>query len=136
MNDAAPAPTVITATAQLARFCERLAAEPFVTIDTEFLRDRTFWPKLCLVQLAGEREAAAVDPLAPGIDLAPLFALMANPAVVKVFHAARQDLEIFWRGPPSRLRRDRSPPAPWARAPSPARHRRASRRVRRAAPHR
>lgn len=87
----------ITTTDDLARFCAALAAEPFVAVDTEFMRDRTFWPKLCLVQLAGADRAAAVDPLAPGIDLAPLSALMNDENVLKVFHAARQDLEIFWR---------------------------------------
>ncbi|MDR3461776.1 MAG: ribonuclease D, partial [Beijerinckiaceae bacterium] len=76
--------------------CQRLAAHPYVTVDTEFLRETTFWPKLCVVQLASEDEAAAVDALAEGIDLAPLFALMADPKIVKVFHAARQDVEIFW----------------------------------------
>jgi len=73
-----------------------LATHPFITVDTEFLRETTFWPKLCVVQLASDEEAVAVDALADGIDLAPLFALMADPRVVKVFHAARQDVEIFW----------------------------------------
>ncbi|WGF89898.1 ribonuclease D [Marinivivus vitaminiproducens] len=89
--------TLITTTTDLAFLCDRLRAEPFVTIDTEFMRDRTFWPKLCLVQIAGAEEAVAIDPLASGIDLAPLLDLMADPAVLKVFHAARQDLEIFVR---------------------------------------
>lgn len=87
--------SMIETTDQLAALCARLAEEPFVTVDTEFLRDKTYWPQLCLVQLASRREAVAIDPLAPGIDLDPLFALMANPAVLKVFHAARQDVEIF-----------------------------------------
>jgi len=87
--------TPITETEVLRAFCARLAGERFVTVDTEFMRDRTFWSKLCLVQVAGAEEAAAIDPLAPGIDLAPLLELMADPAVLKVFHAARQDLEIF-----------------------------------------
>jgi ribonuclease D len=90
---------VITSTEALARFCADCGREPFVTVDTEFLRERTYYAQLCLVQLArpGEDEASAalVDPLAPGLSLDPLFALMADPAVVKVFHAARQDLEIF-----------------------------------------
>ncbi len=85
----------ITTTDALARLCERLAVSPYVTVDTEFMRENTYWPLLCLVQLAGPEEAAAIDPLAPGIDLAPLFALMQNKAVLKVFHAARQDVEIF-----------------------------------------
>jgi ribonuclease D len=88
--------TLITTTAKLAELCQELASEPFVALDTEFMRDRTYFPKLCLVQLAGEVRHAAVDPLAPGIDLAPLFALLADPAVLKVFHAARQDIEIFY----------------------------------------
>lgn len=73
----------------------RLRQEPYVTIDTEFMRERTYWARLCLVQLAGEKEAVAVDTLAPGIDLAPLVELLADTSVLKVFHACRQDLEIF-----------------------------------------
>ncbi|MDX6748998.1 ribonuclease D [Geminicoccaceae bacterium 1502E] len=88
---------LITTTAELEQVCGRLRAEPYVTVDTEFQRDRTYWPKLCLLQLAGKTDAVAVDPLAPGLDLAPALALMDDPAVVKVFHAARQDAEIFWR---------------------------------------
>ncbi|MFO1039131.1 MAG: ribonuclease D [Geminicoccaceae bacterium] len=88
---------MITDTAELRAFCGRMAGERFVTVDTEFMRDRTFWAKLCLVQVAGTSEARAVDPLAPGIDLAPLLELMADRNVLKVMHAARQDLEIFWR---------------------------------------
>ncbi|TAJ30905.1 ribonuclease D [Bosea sp. (in: a-proteobacteria)] len=87
---------LIADTAELAAACERLAGHPFVTVDTEFLRETTYYPKLCLIQLASPDEAVLVDPLAPGIDLAPFFALMSNEAVVKVFHAARQDLEIVW----------------------------------------
>ncbi|WP_158812027.1 ribonuclease D [Beijerinckia sp. L45] len=87
---------LIATTQDLSDVCHRLATHPYVTVDTEFLRETTFWPKLCVVQLASIDEAVAVDALADGIDLAPLFALMADPAVVKVFHAARQDIEIFW----------------------------------------
>jgi len=86
---------MITDTASLAAFCQRLKSAAFVTVDTEFMREKTYWPILCLVQLGGPDEARAIDPLAPGIDLSPLFELMADPAVVKVFHAARQDIEIF-----------------------------------------
>ncbi len=68
----------------------------FVTIDTEFLRETTFWPILCVVQLATPEEAVAIDALAEGLDLTPLFDLMADPNLVKVFHAARQDIEIIW----------------------------------------
>jgi ribonuclease D len=92
---AEPPPALITETDALAALCARLRAEPFVTVDTEFMRERTYWPELCLVQLAGESEVALVDALAPGLDLAPLGALLADPAVTKVFHAARQDVEIF-----------------------------------------
>ncbi|CDK97615.1 Ribonuclease D (RNase D) [Magnetospirillum gryphiswaldense MSR-1 v2] len=86
---------MIADTAELAAFCQRLSSAPYITVDTEFMREKTYYPQLCLVQLAGPDEARAVDPLAPGMDLAPLFELMANPNVLKVFHAARQDVEIF-----------------------------------------
>lgn len=82
-------------TAALEAFCKGLRAEPYVTIDTEFIRERTYWPRLCLVQLAGAQRTAAVDTLAPGLSLEPLFELMAEERVLKVFHAARQDIEIF-----------------------------------------
>ncbi|QDH14406.1 ribonuclease D [Formicincola oecophyllae] len=81
--------------AAVAAACQRLAQEPFVTVDTEFVRERTYWPQLCLVQLAGAEEVVLIDALAPGMDLAPLGRLLACPECVKVFHAARQDLEIF-----------------------------------------
>ena len=87
---------LITTTADLAAACARLATHPFVTIDTEFLRDSTYYPKLCLLQMASPDEGLLVDPLAPELDLAPFFALMADQCVMKVFHAARQDLEIVW----------------------------------------
>ena len=87
---------LITDTAALDAFCSQIAEDPFIAVDTEFMRERTFWPKLCVVQLASEDEAVAVDALADGLDLGPIFDLMANPKVVKVFHAARQDVEIFW----------------------------------------
>ncbi len=90
-----PAPDLITTTDALAALCERLRRERFVTVDTEFMRERTYWPELCVVQLASDTEAAVVDTLAPGLDLAPLGALLADTAVLKVFHAARQDIEIF-----------------------------------------
>jgi len=88
-------PVLITSSADLAALCGRLAAEPYVTVDTEFMRERTYWPELCVVQLGGVADVAVVDALAPGLDLAPLGELFANTAVVKVFHAARQDVEIF-----------------------------------------
>lgn len=87
---------VITRSKDLAEFCQRLRQGPALTIDTEFLRERTYWPKLCLVQMASRQEARAIDTLADGIDLEPLFSLMRDSDVVKVFHAARQDLEIFY----------------------------------------
>jgi ribonuclease D len=90
----------ITTTDDLATFCRRAAAAPYVTVDTEFLRERTYYAQLCLVQLAipgeGEDDAVLVDPLVDGMSLDPLFALLRDPGVVKVFHAARQDLEIFY----------------------------------------
>ena len=91
-----PLMKLITTTDDLAAFCEPLAATEFIAVDTEFMRERTYWPKLCLAQVAGPDDAAAIDALAEGIDLGPLDELMANPKVLKVFHAARQDLEIFY----------------------------------------
>lgn len=90
----------VTTTTDLADFCERAAQEPYVTVDTEFLRERTYYSKLCLIQIAlpgrGETDAVLVDPLAEGLSLEPLYELFRNESVVKVFHAARQDLEIFY----------------------------------------
>ena len=90
----------ITTTEALAEFCAKAKAQPYVTVDTEFLRERTYWSKLCLVQLAippaKDGEAVLVDPLAEGLDLTPLHDLFRHEATVKVFHAARQDLEIFF----------------------------------------
>jgi ribonuclease D len=91
-----PRMDLITTTDELASACSRLAAHPFVTVDTEFLRETTYYPKLCLIQIASPDEAVLVDPLAEGLDLAPFMALMTDLNVVKVFHAARQDLEIVW----------------------------------------
>jgi ribonuclease D len=90
---------ILTTTDALAAFCGEAASAPYVTVDTEFLRERTYFAQLCLVQLAvpgeDDRGAVLVDPLAPGLSLDPLYDLFRNPDVVKVFHAARQDLEIF-----------------------------------------
>jgi ribonuclease D len=88
--------TLIAENAALTDFCQRQRQAEFVAIDTEFMRDKTYWPQLCLVQIAGPDEAAAIDSLAPGIELAPLHQLMADTKVTKVFHAARQDVEIFF----------------------------------------
>ena len=90
-----PSPVFITDSQELAALCARLAKEPFVTIDTEFIRERTYWPELCVVQLGGAEDVAVIDAQAEGLDMAPLGALLANEAVTKVFHAARQDVEIF-----------------------------------------
>lgn len=88
---------VITETEALAGFCARQKGAEYVAIDTEFMRERTYWPILCVVQVAGPDEAMAIDALAPGLELAPLLDLMADAAILKVFHAARQDLEIFFQ---------------------------------------
>jgi ribonuclease D len=91
---ASPPPVLIETTEALAALCDRLASAEFVTVDTEFMRERTYWPELCVVQIAGPEDVAVIDAQAEGIDLAPLYALFENPAVTKVFHAARQDIEI------------------------------------------
>ena len=90
-----PAPALVTETAALAALCARLREEPFVTIDTEFMRERTYYPELCVVQLGGAHENAVIDAQAAGLDLAPLGALLRDEGTLKVFHAARQDVEIF-----------------------------------------
>ena len=87
---------VITSTSELESFCRSLAEADYVTVDTEFLREQTYWPQLCLIQLAGESGEGIIDPLADGLDLGPFFTLMADASVVKVFHAARQDIEIAY----------------------------------------
>lgn len=93
-------PHTITTTQALAEYCARAATQPYVTVDTEFLRERTYFAQLCLVQVAlpgtDDSDAVLIDPLADGISLEPLYDLFRNPDVVKVFHAARQDLEIFF----------------------------------------
>ncbi|MBO6609686.1 ribonuclease D [Altererythrobacter sp.] len=87
---------LITTTNALAELCERLSKSEFVTVDTEFMRENTYWPELCLVQIANEKEAAAIDPLADGLDLKPLLDLLTeNEEVLKVFHAGGQDVEII-----------------------------------------
>jgi ribonuclease D len=88
--------SLVTTTQDLADVCTRMARHPFVTVDTEFLRESTYYPLLCVAQMASPDEAVVIDALASGIDLAPLFALMTDESVVKVFHAARQDIEIVW----------------------------------------
>ncbi|MEM9733809.1 MAG: ribonuclease D [Pseudomonadota bacterium] len=87
---------MITTTAELAQVCRRFADHTYVTVDTEFLRETTFWPILCLIQIAGPEDECIVDPMAEDMDLGPFFDLMADERVVKVFHAARQDVEIIY----------------------------------------
>ncbi|MGE5266300.1 MAG: ribonuclease D [Deltaproteobacteria bacterium] len=87
---------VVTSTSDLAAICQRLVSADFITVDTEFMREQTFWPELCLIQIASDAVEAIIDPLASGIDLKPLYELMAHPGVTKVFHAARQDIEIMY----------------------------------------
>ena len=87
---------LITTTEALSDLCDRLAKSDFVAVDTEFMRENTYWPELCLVQIANTEEAAAIDPMAPGIDLKPLLDLMCdNEDVLKIFHAGGQDVEII-----------------------------------------
>lgn len=87
---------LISTSDDLAAVCARMAKHPFVTVDTEFLRETTYYPLLCVAQMASPEEAVVVDALATGLDLSPLFALMANESIIKIFHAARQDIEIVW----------------------------------------
>jgi len=94
MNSSTP---VITLSNQLKEACGKLAQHPYVAVDTEFMRQTTYRPKLCLIQIAGPGFEAVVDPLEPSLDLKPFYDLMANEAVVKVFHAARQDIEIIYQ---------------------------------------
>ncbi len=89
--------TPITDSAELKDFCRRQSSAPYITVDTEFLRDKTYWPILCLVQVAGPEDAVVIDAMADGLDMAPLHELLIDPNVLKVFHAARQDLEIFYQ---------------------------------------
>ena len=86
---------LITDTKALAALCKALAHETFVTVDTEFMRETTYWPDLCLIQIAGAEINGLIDPMAEGLDLKPFFTLMNNEKVLKVFHAARQDVEIM-----------------------------------------
>ena len=87
---------MITETSELGALCAELERGPYVALDTEFMRDQTYWPKLCLIQAAGTNIEAIIDPMAEGIDLSPFYKLLAAKKVVKVFHAGRQDIEIFW----------------------------------------
>ena len=87
---------VITDTKSLEQFCDAIRQETYITVDTEFLRERTYFAQLCLIQVAGQEQAAVIDPLAPDIALEPLWEILRNPAILKVFHAGKQDLEIFY----------------------------------------
>ena len=87
--------TPITTTADLQAFCDKIKDQPFVAVDTEFMRETTYWPKLCLIQAAAANAEAVIDPLADGIDLEPFLEILRDPKIEKVFHAARQDVEIF-----------------------------------------
>src|SRR3569832_1425642 len=87
--------TPITTTADLAVFCSKLKGQPFVAVDTEFMRETTYWPKLCLLQAAAADAEACIDPLAEGMDLEPFLEILRDETILKVFHAARQDVEIF-----------------------------------------
>jgi ribonuclease D len=89
--------TPITTTEALRDFCAKLSDQPFITVDTEFMRETTYWPKLCLIQAASPTDAAIIDPLADGLDLEPFLDLLRDEKILKVFHAARQDVEIFVR---------------------------------------
>ncbi len=89
--------SLLCASDDLAQLCERLSRHSYITVDTEFLRETTFWPKLCVIQVASDDEAVAIDALAEGLDLTPFLDLMRNRSVLKVFHSARQDIEIIWK---------------------------------------
>ena len=86
----------ITTTAELTVFCDKLKGAPFVAVDTEFMRETTYWPKLCLIQAATAEHEAVIDPLSPDLDLAPFLEVMKDTSILKVLHAARQDVEIFF----------------------------------------
>ena len=86
---------LIRTTQDLQALCDALSGDTYITVDTEFMRESTYWPELCLIQVAGAATNGLIDPMAEGIDLAPFFALMVNEKVLKVFHAARQDIEIM-----------------------------------------
>ncbi|MBA3812764.1 MAG: ribonuclease D, partial [Caulobacteraceae bacterium] len=87
--------TPIATTTDLAGFCDRVRGQAFVAVDTEFMRETTYWPRLCLIQAAAPGAEAVIDPLAPDIDLTPFLEILRDVRIEKVFHAARQDVEIF-----------------------------------------
>jgi len=109
--------TPITTTAELAVFCDKLKGQPFVAVDTEFMRETTYWPKLCLIQAAGANGVeACIDPLSEEIDLEPFLVIMRDTSILKVFHAARQDVEIFNNLQPCRSRCSTLRSRAWRRA--------------------
>ena len=89
--------TLITTTNSLSELCNKLKESEYVTVDTEFIREKTYWPDLCLIQVADSKNAAVIDVLSPNINIEPLLNIMHDPKILKVFHAARQDLEIFFK---------------------------------------
>ena len=99
MRYTAPHMRIVSSSEDLTQACRRLSTSDYVAVDTEFMRESTFWPQLCLIQIAWPEEAMIIDPMAPGLDLKPFWELMANERVVKVFHAARQDIEIVYARP-------------------------------------
>lgn len=88
--------TIITKTSELEALCKKLSGAPYIALDTEFIREKTYYPRLCLIQVAGPDDVAAIDPLAKGIKLTPFYELLADANVLKVLHASRQDIEIFY----------------------------------------
>jgi len=88
--------SVLTNNQEISEFCKRLGKENFIAVDTEFMRENTYWPKLCLIQLASSEEARIIDPLADNINLDPVYKLMKNNKIIKIFHSGRQDIEIFF----------------------------------------
>src|SRR4029079_6679325 len=88
--------SLITSTSDLVTFCEQARKEPYITVDTEFVREHTYWSQLCLIQVGLEKEAVAIDPLSEGMDLTAFLDLLQDSSVIKVFHSARQDIEIFY----------------------------------------
>jgi len=88
---------IVTTSEDLKALATELAKAPYIALDTEFMRDQTYWPKLCLIQAASKDVEAIIDPMADSIDLSPFYALLADPKIVKVLHASRQDIEIFFQ---------------------------------------
>ena len=118
---------VVTRTSDLVSACQRLRGVDYITVDTEFIRDNTYWPQICLIQVASEDEAVAIDPLSRDLELKPFLEILTDENVLKVFHAARQDVEIFYQlgkpcrcpfSTPSLLRWSAVSATPWDMTPS------------------